>query len=252
MKLRISAVGTMLLVGLILFSGTSSAGTIQDYASFDRAFIPPLAITQKEKVKPSKKAMKILMPAWGELKGKYYHAPTSDDALRKDYDKIDELIAKAKKIVKSEQNLMAAHETLESVRYILMELRLRNNISYYPDVLTKFHEHMEEIYHSGADTTPEDLDEDDIYALKGTLQEALAVWETVKNAPFNPAEYGFSDEKARMREKLMIEETAALKRLEDALAGKDKEKIIAAAEGIKPKYAAQYKLFGDFEKVMSK
>ena len=51
MKLRISAVGTMLLVGLILFSGTSSAGTIQDYASFDRAFIPPLAITQKEKVK---------------------------------------------------------------------------------------------------------------------------------------------------------------------------------------------------------
>jgi len=252
MKLMINSINAIVLLGLILFSGTSSAGTIQDYASFDRAFIPPMAITQKEQVKPSKKAMKILIPAWSELKGKYYHAPTSDDALRKDFDKIEELIVKAKKIIDSEQNLMAAHETLESVRYILMERRLRNNISYYPDLLTQFHEHMEEIYHSGADATPEELNEDDIYALKETLQEGLAVWETVKNAPFNPVEYGFSDQKTRMREKLMIEESAALKQLEDAIAGRDKEKIIAAAVGIKPKYAAQYKLFGDFDKVMSK
>ena len=117
-----------------------------------------------------------------------------------------------------------------------MELRLRNNISYYPDLLTEFHEHMEEIYHSGADARPEDFDEDDVYALKETLQEGLVVWEAVKNAPFNPVEYRFSDQKARMREKLIIEETAALKRLEDAIAGGDKEKIIAAARGIKPKY----------------
>lgn len=252
MKRMINSVSTMVMLGLIIFAGTSSANTIQDYADFDQAFIPPLAITQAEKVNPSKKAMKILLPAWNQLKGKYYHAPTSDDALRKDFDKIEERIVKANKIVNSEKNLTAAHETLESVRYILMAARIRNNISYYPDLLTSFHEHMEEIYHSGADALPEDLNEDDIYALKVALQEALAVWERVKNAPFNPVEYGFSDKKARLREKLLAEETAALKRLDDALAGGDKEKIIAAAGGIKPKYAAQYKLFGNFEKVMSK
>ena len=188
------------------------------------------------------------MPAWSELKGKYYYAPDSDDALRVDFDKIEALIFKSRDIVKSEQNLMAAHTDLESVRYILMDLRLRNNIAYYPDLLTKFHEYMEEIYHSGADANPEDLDEDKIYALKSTLEEGLQVWETVKKAPFDPNAYGFSDEKNRMREKLLVEETAALKRLEDAIANKDKQEIVAAAKGIKPKYAAHYIVIWRFRK----
>jgi hypothetical protein len=252
MKRMMRTVGTILWVVLVLFSGASSAGTIQDYAKFDRAFIPPLAITQQEKVQPSKKAVEILLKAWGELKGIYYNAPTSDEALRKDFDKIEALILKSKEIVGSEQNLMSAHTTLESVRYMLMELRLRNNISYYPDLLTRFHEHMEAIYHDGADATPEKLDEDHIYALNSALEEGLQVWEAVKKAPFDPTAYGFSDEQNRTREKLIVEETAALNRLKSAIDNKDKPGIVAAAEGIKPKYAALYKLFGDFEKVMSK
>jgi hypothetical protein len=250
MKLMIHSVSAVVLLVLFIFLGTSWAGPIEDYASFDRAFIPPLAITQQEKVKPSKKAMKILKPAWSQLKDKYYHAQTSDDTLRKDYDKIEEQILKAEQIVNSGKDLMAAHETLESVRYILMDLRLREGISYYPDILTKFHEYMEEMYHSGADAAPEDLDEDFIYALHSTLKEGLVVWEAVKNAPFNPTEYRFSEKKAQMRKKLIIEETTALKRLEDAISSKDNTKIIKAAKGVKPKYAQHYKLFGDFEKVM--
>ena len=252
MKPIINSINAMVLLGLLIFTGTSSAGTVQDYASFDRAFIPPLAITQQEQVKPSKKAMAILLPAWNELKGKYYHASASDDALRKDFDKIEAQIAKAQEIVDSGQNLVSAHEALESVRYTLQALRQRSNISYYPDILTNFHEYMEEITHSAGDVSPADLDENAVYALKEALQEALNAWKAVQQAPFNPAEYGFNDQQAGMREKLLVEETAALKKLEDAIAAGDKEKIISAAAGIKPKYAAQYKLFGDFDKVVSK
>jgi hypothetical protein len=252
MKLIFLCVSILAFFFSAFIPGVTSAGEIEDFAKFDRAFIPPLAITQLEQVNPARKAMNLLIPAWRQLKERFASKTAEDETWRNDFETIEKHINKARDIVDDGKNLMAAHEILESVRMILADLRSRNNIAYFPDRLTEFHEHMENIYHSGADATAEEFDEDDKFSLDMSHKEAVEVWQKVLDTPFNSADYGFSEEQGRMANKLIKEETAALAQLETALAGKDNGRIIDAAKAIKPKYAALYKMFGDFNKVMAK
>ncbi|MBW1775533.1 MAG: hypothetical protein JRJ82_22045 [Deltaproteobacteria bacterium] len=48
--------GMLILSLLFIFPVASHADIKKDFVAFDRAFIPPLAITNQEKVKPSRKA----------------------------------------------------------------------------------------------------------------------------------------------------------------------------------------------------
>ena len=48
----------ILILGLsLLLTGFNQATLKRDFVSFDQAFIPPLALTRAEKVKPSKNDM---------------------------------------------------------------------------------------------------------------------------------------------------------------------------------------------------
>ena len=134
----------LVLVGIsILFLTTAaSAGSqtdlIKAFVSFDQAFIPPLAITNQEKVKPSKKAMAILNQNWSHFKAAYENHNPADPDWKKDFDYADAQIKKANATVNSGKDLFSAHETLESVRIQFMELRRRNKIDYYVDWLCFF------------------------------------------------------------------------------------------------------------------
>ncbi|MDB4443969.1 hypothetical protein N9174_01340 [bacterium] len=242
--------GLAVLLLPLLLMGFTKTDFKRDFVSFDQAFIPPLALTNQEKVKPSKKAMKILSQNWDVFRAKYYDANPQDSKWKEDFDKIDKVILEAKTTVGSGKHLMSAHETLEEVRWITLELRKRNHIDYYLDPLTEFHAHMEEIFHMGNDNSPEDIGSDEINTLKETLAEAEKVWTTVKSADFDPSVYGFNDQKMAKMKKLLKLESDALNNLKQALESGDKAAVIKAAKGIKPNYAKLYKLFGNFGQVM--
>lgn len=231
----------------ILGAGVAHADIRKDFVSFDKAFIPPLALTNQEKLKPSKKAMKLLKNEWTTLKTKYYDANPKDTQWKDDFDKADKVILDAEEIVKSGKNLYIAHETLEEIRILFMELRRRNNIDYYIDLLTEFHEHMEYISHAGKENTPQSLTDGDIGDIKSTLSEAQSIWAKIKDAKFDRHLYGFSDQKLTKMHKYLTLESDALFNLGNALKNHDKSLIIQTAKGIKPNYAKLYKLFGDFE-----
>ena len=63
-----------------------------DFAAFDRPFIPPLALTNAGKQKPSMKGMKILKTEWRALKTKYYGANPADTQWKEDFDKIEKIV----------------------------------------------------------------------------------------------------------------------------------------------------------------
>ena len=245
----------LVLVGIsILFLTTTAPASsqtdlIKAFVTFDQAFIPPLAITNQKKVKPSKKAMAILNENWSNFNATYANYNPADPNWKKDFDYADAQIKKANEIVNSGKDLFSAHETLESVRIQFMELRQRNKIDYYVDYLTEFHEYMEAIFHTGKDNAPESLTEDDIDDLKNHYEEAMRVWQKISTAPFDKALYDFNDQKAGKMKTFMAKETDALNRLKKAIDSKDNTKIAKACMGIKPNYAKLYKLFGNFERV---
>ena len=167
-KNKITSGLAVLLLSLILM-GFTKTDFIKDFVSFDQAFIPPLALTNQEKVKPSKKAMKILTQNWDAFKAKYYDANPEDPEWKENFDEITRIIDESNKTVDSGQHLMSAHEALEEIRWITLKLRKRSHIDYYLDPLTEFHAYMEEISHMGQDNSPEDIGRGEINTLKETL-----------------------------------------------------------------------------------
>ena len=249
MKKLLVLVGISILLVTASASANSHTELIKAFVSFDQAFIPPLAITNQEKVKPSKKAMAILNQNWSEFKPAYENYNPTDPNWKKDFEYADAQIKKANGIVDSGKDLFSAHETLESVRIQFKELRRRNNIDYFLDYLTEFHEYMEAIFHAGKDNAPESLTDDDIDDLNNHRETAAGLWQKINTLPFDSSLYGFNDQKTGQMKAFMAAETEALNRLKKAIQSKDNTKIVKACMGIKPNYAKLYKMFGDFERV---
>jgi len=238
-------IATLLLIG----AGAAFADLRKNFVAFDKAFIPPLALTNQEKLKPSEKAMKILEKEWSEFKAKYYDYNPKDAQWKSDFDEADKLIREAGDVVRSGKNLFSAHETLEGIRILFMELRKRNRIDYYIDLLTEFHEHMEFIFHAGKENTPASLTDEDIKSVKITLSEAEEVWGRIKTARFDKELYDFDDRKVTEMQHYIDLETAALNKLKMSIQNLDKPSIIKTAMAIRPNYAKLYKMLGDFDRM---
>lgn len=249
MKKKNIIMGILVLALYPLSVGFVNDALMKDFVSFDRAFIPPLALTNAEKLNPSKEAMGLLKENWDSFKAKQYNANPNDPKWKSDLDKVDQKIFEAAAIVRTEKNLSEAHEILEQIRFIFMELRKRNGIEYYIDYLSDFHEHMEAIMHTVQERDPASFSAKDKDYVAREFDQADKTWKRIETAAFDKDFYGFSDQRlARMKECLKLE-TEALNNLKKALEGEDKALIIKAAKGIRPNYAEIYKLFGDFERV---
>lgn len=239
----------LVLAILFIFPAASHADIKKDFVGFDKAFIPPLAITNQEKLKPSKKAMKVLKQDWEAFKTKYYDSNPKDPMWKEDFDRIEGQIQEAAKIVKSGKNLMHAHEALEEIRIITLKLRKRNNIDYFLDPMTEFHSLMEQIFHTGSDNSPGDLDKGMIDDLKVATAEAQALWKKIGEYPFDKDLYGFSDDMVAKMKGFHKAEIAALSKVNKAIESGDKKAIIKASKGVKSNYAKLYKMFGDFDRL---
>ena len=141
---------------------------------------------------------------------------------------------------------MDAHNVLEHVRVILMQLRQKHGIDYYLDYQTAFHEPMEAIVLAAKGKTPATLAEQDLAKIRNTMPALEARWKAVQNARFDPDKYGLDSERAARVKRSLELETEAIEKLKKALAGSDKTSMIQLAVAIKPPFAQLYMLFGEF------
>jgi hypothetical protein len=244
----------VLAVGVAMFLMESVGGAadeaqalLDDFANFDRAYVPALALTKMGTPEASGKAMARLKDQWQEFDAKCHKAMPKDSQWPKDFDRVSRAISEAAKHLADGQQ-PEAHESLEAIRELLLESRRRNGLDYYLDHLTEFHATMEEIVLAVKVEKPSDLKEDTIESIRGRTRKAIEQWEQVKSAPFQPQRFGFDDKKVAQREQLLKAETQALKKLEEALKEDDKARIISTGMAIKPVFAKNFMLFGDFPK----
>lgn len=240
-------IGVMVLVlAAGLLSGFSKNDLRQDMVKLDKSYIAALALTSQGKVAESRKAMEILSGSWRQFKDRYHEANPADTQWKKDFDATDHMIAEASQIVLSDRKVTDAHEVLEEVRMVMMKLRARNEIDYFVDRLTAFHEPMEAIVLAAKDKTPETLGGADIRRIQETLPKAEALWKRVMAGNLDGSTYLLDAGQLERARKLMRTEEQTLAALKSALAGGDKAEIIKAAVGVKPNFAALFMTFGDF------
>jgi len=219
---------------------------IKDMARFDQAYIPVLALTSQEKLAPARKAAAALNPVWGSFYEKYFPDTRGDAQWQTDLDKIAKYIKASNHIIQSGQKLKNAHEELEHIRVVFMRLRQRNNIEYFIDHLTRFHEPMEAIVLAVKDRAQTDLSENDIIKIQADLRTAKQLWLNTTNATLDPEIFGFDQNKTDKVRKLIRDEQMALDRLEGAIKTRSKKDIIQAGLAVKPSFAKIFMSFGHF------
>lgn len=236
----------LLVLGAGLLMGFSKNELRQDMVILDKAYIAALALTSQGKVAESRKAMEILSASWKGFKDRYYNANPQDRQWQKDFDAADHMIAEAAHIVVSDRKVTDAHEALEEMRMVMMSLRARNEIDYFVDRLTAFHEPMEAIVLAAKDKTAETFTDADIARIEKTLPEAERLWQGVMAGKIDAALYQLDASQLDRARKLMQVEQQAIAELKAALASGDRPRIVKAAVGIKPNFAALFMTFGDF------
>jgi hypothetical protein len=228
----------------LLFSTCTKKDIQKDFASFDRVYIPALSMTNQGEKEQSKTTMLSLKENWKAFKDKYYKYNSKDSQWEKSFNDVDQKIIQADEIVNSDGNLSKAHESLEGIRTIFMELRKKNNMDYYVDYLTEFHEPMEAIVLTVKGKTPDTLTNADIEKLQKLLPDALSIWNRLDSAKFDKSVFGFSDEKSELMRKHIKQEFESLNKLKDSIVSGDKKMIIQSAMGVKPNFVNVFLLFG--------
>jgi hypothetical protein len=226
---------------------TNTSSGVADFVSFDQAYIPVLFFTSVENLDASLASYNVLEKEWDAFQSagkQLFNDPKWDN----EQIEIDLHIKEAATFITAGKDLKEAHESLEQVREILMEARHRNNIDYFVDHLTAYHEPMEQIVLTAKESSPDQWTAETTAKIQSVLPEAKALWQATLKAPFDLAKYGFNETRHEKMRQLMAAETLALEKLKQSL---EEEKPVTQirknALDIKKHFAGLFKLFGNLE-----
>jgi hypothetical protein len=215
---------------------------LKDMAALDQAYIPVLALTSQNSSNNSRKAMGILLPKWIAFNRTYYNSMPGDPGWKTDLDSINVTVFTANALI-TNGNLTAAHTELEGFRLTMLDLRTRNQIDYFIDKLTLFHDPMERIVLAAQNKAPADVD---TALIRQVFPEAVAKWEDVQTADLNAELFDFNQTDVQRIRGMIDNETAALTNLENALKTGDNSTIGNASVAIKPPFSTLFAAFGKF------
>jgi hypothetical protein len=244
MRMERFSIGVCLVA--LFFATAAHADIVTDSAAFDKAYIPALALTSQGEAEKSKAAMARLNQAWRDFSNAHRKDNPDDDAWMQGFSEIDKWILEADMNVAHGDKLMDAHNVLEHVRVILMELRQKHGIDYYLDYQTAYHEPMEGIVLAAKGKTPVTLTEQDLAKIRNAIPELETRWNAVRSARFDPGSLGLDSTRTAKVKRSIELETESIDGLKHALAGSDRSAMIQQAVAIKPPFAQLYMLFGEF------
>jgi len=226
---------------------TNTNSDVADFVSLDQAYIPVLFFTSVENLKASRASYTELRKEWASFKSV---SPEifKDPEWENKQNEIDQHITAAESSITAGKNLKEAHEELEHVREILLEVRHRNNMDYFVDYLTAFHEPMEQIVLTAKETLPDQWTAATTAKIRSAIPEAETRWQATQKAPFDPVKYGFNEPRYQKMKQYIAAETRALEMLKNSLEKEDPIPLLRKnALGIKQNFAGLFKLFGNLQ-----
>ena len=235
-------------IALSFVSGAASAALpplLADSAALDRAYIPALMLSNGKDPAKAKAAQEAYEQAWTAFAAKQRNAKPGDAGWAKMFTIVDKANAEAR-VALAAGKLKDAHNAQEEVRHALWHERQALGLQYQPDMLTDFHATMELIIDAVQDKAPSAIGAAEIAKLRPKLAEAHKLWQAVKTAQWNPADYGLDAARLESYRAALAAEDKALDELGAALDAGDGARIAKAAPAIKPPFAKAYAAFGVF------
>jgi hypothetical protein len=212
----------------------------QPMAQFDRAFIPVLIYSYEGDAYQAKRAVFYLDFHWQKLRNRCQHnLPGEAEALQR----ISEWLGDAYYAIDADYPLLAANQ-LEHVKYELMELRSRQGIAYYLDLLYEFHSNLDLLTEAAQDETLCRLEWEEFEQL---LRLAQRQWAQICRQPLDAALFRFDEEKVNRLAQRQLILKEALGQFAEAADCADRLEIAASSQALQPAFMEVLRLFGAFE-----
>jgi hypothetical protein len=182
------------------------------------------------------------LAAWLVVLDRFYESPPSvyaaDANWQRDLAAVTGYLEIARRQLASGR-VAQAHRALGPVRSVLLDLRRRNGIAYYGDVLFEYHNAMERAC-DPIIADPDSVTGASLPDIAGRVRDARTAWQHVLDFSFAPVDEG---EREKHRE-LLAHETETLQQLEAAVTSSDLALIASAAQEVKARYRELYLAFG--------
>ena len=131
----------ILLLLLIMFTSCQKKqdNFLEDMASLDKAYMDTLLIIRDVNNTDRKAAIEKFIIVWNDFKKKYYNINTEDPQWKTDFDSLQDILIRSHYYISSKEDESAGYSILHDIKYVLSDLRKRNNVNWFFDNLNSMY-----------------------------------------------------------------------------------------------------------------
>ena len=128
------------LILLSFYSCVKESSTLlEDMAFLDKQYMRALLVSKNLNGKNTEIALDEFLVFWREFKKKYYDINKEDRQWKTDFDAMQDILVRSKFYVKSGEDISASYLILHDGKYVLSDMRKRNNIEWFIDNLNSIY-----------------------------------------------------------------------------------------------------------------
>lgn len=135
MKIRI----LIFLFILILSCKKKEDNFLEYMALLDKSYIDTLLIIRDTNNTNRKETIEKFIIVWNDFKKKYYNINTEDPQWKTDFDSLQDILIRSHYYISSKEDESAGYSILHDIKYVLSDLRKRNNINWFFDNLNSIY-----------------------------------------------------------------------------------------------------------------
>lgn len=109
---------------------------LRDMAIFDFNYSKAILQTKKIDKKTTLAETTSILNDWAIFKKRYYYFNKEDSQWKNDINEINDILIRSKYYAEKDIDITASHYILHDVKYILSEMRERNNLEWFTDYLS--------------------------------------------------------------------------------------------------------------------
>ena len=123
----------LIILLLLISCGKKENSLLEDMALLDKSYIRALLYTANINNQNRKESIERFIIDWNAFKKKYYNANTEDPQWKTDFDSLQDILIRSHYYIASGEDESAGYSILHDIKYVLSDMRKRNNINWFVD-----------------------------------------------------------------------------------------------------------------------
>ena len=112
---------------------------LEDMASLDKSYIDALLNIRDSNNSNGKEVIEKFIIVWDDFKNKYYNVNIEDPQWKADFDSLQDILIRSHYYISSGEDESAGYSIMHDIKYVLSDLRKRNNVNWFFDNLNSIY-----------------------------------------------------------------------------------------------------------------